>query len=134
MKRKSGARFKEANRKNGGHRYTEEPCGCPEGKRRSDLRVFESQILGDLPAYDTFDLAVGIKKNNWTVDLFVKNMFDKRVQYSRFTQCAETVCGNAVPPSDMAYPDAVPPGYENGQVYVFPGQPRTIGVRFTQTF
>jgi outer membrane receptor protein involved in Fe transport len=97
-----------------------------EGKRRSDLRVLESQILGDLPAYETFDFAIGIKKDNWSADLFIKNAFDERAQMSRFTQCAETVCGN---------PDHLPvPGYENGQIYILPNQPRTIGIRFSQTF
>jgi outer membrane receptor protein involved in Fe transport len=95
-----------------------------EGKRRSDLRVTQSDILGDLPGYDTFDFSIGIKKDSWSVDLFIKNAFDQRAQLSRFTQCAESVCGASG--YDAQYP--------NGQVYVLPAQPRTIGVRFEQTF
>jgi iron complex outermembrane recepter protein len=93
-----------------------------EGRRTSDLRVFDStgsnpgarDILGDLPAYELFDMSFGIGKNSWSVDLFVKNVFDENVQYNRFSQCAESVCGS--------------------QVYVVSGQPRTFGIKFTQEF
>ncbi len=101
-----------------------------EGKRSSDLRVFQGGLIGDLPAYSTFDFATGIKKNDWSLDFFVKNVFDKRGQLSRFFQCREDICGNAVSPT--VYP--VPPEYANGQVYFLSNQPRTYGIRFSQEF
>jgi outer membrane receptor protein involved in Fe transport len=102
-----------------------------EGKRTNDLRLLENSIYGNSPAYNTFDFAIGVKKNNWSVDLFIKNAFDQHVEYGRFVDCPETVCGNR-PSGDPVYP--VPPQYANGQVYRVPGQPRTIGLRFEQTF
>ena len=85
-----------------------------EGERKSDLRLVERDILGDLPAYTTLDLAAGIGKDNWKVDLYVRNAGDKRGESSRFAQCAEAVCGE--------------------QTYIIPIQPRTFGVRFSQQF
>jgi succinate dehydrogenase/fumarate reductase-like Fe-S protein len=48
------------------------------------------------------------------VDLFVKNLFDENAQFNRFSQCNESICGS--------------------QVYVVSGQPRTIGIKFSQEF
>jgi outer membrane receptor protein involved in Fe transport len=102
-----------------------------EGRRRSDLRIYERGLIGDLPAYQTFDFTIGIKKNNWALDLFVKNAFDERGQLGRFFQCREDVCGNDHPDIQV-FPN--PPEYDNGQVYVVPVQPRTIGLRWSQQF
>ncbi len=85
-----------------------------EGKRRSDLRVYESGILGDLEAYELFDLSTGFGRGNWKVDFYVKNVFDERAQLSKFTQCPEATCGE--------------------QTYTVVAQPRTIGLRFSQEF
>jgi len=85
-----------------------------DGRRSSDLRVEEAAIIGDLPSYVTLDLSAGIKRNNWTLDLFLKNALDERGELYRFAQCAETVCGE--------------------QTYTIPIQPRTFGIRFTQSF
>jgi outer membrane receptor protein involved in Fe transport len=101
-----------------------------EGRRYSDLRLYERELIGDMPAYTSFDFSFGVKKDNWAVDLFVKNAFDERGQIGRFYQCSEAVCGNDV--SGAVYPP--PPGYENGQVYIIPTQPRTVGVRFSMDF
>lgn len=95
-----------------------------EGKRTSDLRLVERELIGDLPAYSTVDLAAGVKKDSWSLDFFVKNVFDKRGQMTRFFQCSEGICGARG--LDSQYPD--------GQVYYLPNQPRTIGVRFSQEF
>lgn len=102
-----------------------------EGSRTTDLRTFEGGILGTMPSYTVFDLSAGIRKNNWTLNLYVKNLFDKRTEFGRYTLCATAVCGNG-DPGNNAYP--APPEYANGQVYTVAGQPRTIGLRFTQEF
>ncbi|WP_457096997.1 TonB-dependent receptor [Lysobacter sp. P5_B9] len=94
------------------------------GDRKSDLRLLERGILGDLPAYTTADLSAGISKNSWSLSVYVNNVFDERAQINRFTNCAETVCGAA----------GVVPEYPNGQVYTVTNQPRTFGVRFSQEF
>jgi len=98
-----------------------------EGKRRSDLRVFEGGLIGDMPAYNTMDFSFGLKKDKWALDLFVKNAFDERGQIGRFFQCSEAICGNAA--GGTVYP--VPPEYANGQVYIIPIQPRTVGLRYS---
>ncbi len=85
-----------------------------EGERRSDLRLAESQILGNLGSYDLVDMTAGFGKGNWKVDFYVKNLFDERAELSRFTQCAEAVCGE--------------------QAYTVISRPRTFGVRFSQAF
>lgn len=95
-----------------------------EGKRESDLRLLERGILGDLPSYTMFDLSAGIRKDNWTLNLYVKNLFDERAIFNRFTMCAETVCGAS----------GLVPEYPDGQVYSVAAQPRTIGLRFSQEF
>jgi outer membrane receptor protein involved in Fe transport len=85
-----------------------------EGDRRTDLRLEESQILGRLDAYTMFDLTAGFGAGNWDVDFYVRNVFDERAEQSRFTQCAEAVCGE--------------------QAYTVISRPRTFGVRFSQEF
>lgn len=102
-----------------------------EGSRTTDLRTFENSIIGTMPSQTVFDLSAGIRKNNWTLNLYVKNLFDRRTEYGRYTLCATAVCGNG-DPSNNAYP--APPEYANGQVYTVAGQPRTIGLRFSQEF
>ena len=103
-----------------------------EGRRRSDLRIYEGGLIGDMPAYNAFDFSFGLKKDHWAVDLFVKNAFDERGQIGRFYQCSEAVCANDVVDTDNGYPVyPAPPGYENGQVYVIPIQPRTVGLRYS---
>ncbi len=66
-----------------------------EGSRRRDLRLFENSIYGNMKAYATVDLAAGIDKGQWSVDLFAKNLFDKRGQVTKGIQCVEAVCGPA---------------------------------------
>ena len=102
-----------------------------QGSRSSDLRIAENNTLGTMPAYTIFDLSAGIRKDNWTLNLYVKNLFDKNTEFGRYTLCATAVCGNQNP-SGNAYP--APAEYANGQVYTVAGQPRTIGIRFSQEF
>ncbi|MDR3388947.1 MAG: TonB-dependent receptor [Rudaea sp.] len=85
-----------------------------EGRRTSDLRIVENQIQGDLPGYGTVDLSTGAKKGLWSVDFYIKNVFDNRGQLARYSECAIDVCGV--------------------QTYIVPVQPRTVGVRVTRDF
>jgi outer membrane receptor protein involved in Fe transport len=94
------------------------------GARTSDLRLIERDLLGNLPAYNTFDLSAGIKRNNWALDAYVENAFDTHGEMGRFSECTPQVC--AAHGQVAAYP--------NGQSYVIPIQPRTYGLRFTQDF
>ena len=81
-------------------------------------------ILGGLDAYTTLDFSIGYRRNDWSVDLFASNITDERAEVSKFTACAETVCGA----------QGVVPEYPNGQVYTNTIRPRSIGLRFSQKF
>ncbi|HEV2044947.1 MAG TPA: TonB-dependent receptor [Sphingomicrobium sp.] len=94
-----------------------------EGSRRRDLRLFENSIYGNMKAYTTFDLAAGIDKGDWSVDLFAKNLFDVRGQITKGIQCVEAVCG------DPGGATAIGP-----KIYTTVTRPRTIGLRIGRKF
>jgi len=85
-----------------------------EGRRRSDLRLVERDITGDMPGYGTFDVSAGLKNNLWSFDVYLKNAFDSRGQIARYSECATAVCG--------------------AQTYVVPVLPRMVGLRVTRDF
>ncbi|NUS38084.1 MAG: TonB-dependent receptor [Lysobacter sp.] len=85
-----------------------------QGVRRSALRTADNDVLGDLKPYTLTDLSAGFRRDNWSLDFFLKNAFDTRAQLSRFTECAVGTCG--------------------AEPYTVVAQPRTIGVRFSQDF
>jgi iron complex outermembrane receptor protein len=97
------------------------------GERTSDLRIVQSQLLGNLPAYTTVDFSTGLHKDNWSLDATLGNAFNTHAQLSRFTECDETVCAAHSPPNNV-------PSYPNGQVYVVPAAPRTFTLRYTRDF
>ncbi len=94
------------------------------GQRKSDLRVLENGLVGDLSAYTTMDLSAGFNHNSWSVSLYVNNLFDKRAQLYKYAECAEAVCAA----------HGVVAQYPNGQVYTVTNQPRTVGITFKQDF
>jgi outer membrane receptor protein involved in Fe transport len=94
------------------------------GERKSDLRLFEREVIGDLPAYTVFDLSFGVRKGNWALSFYANNLFDERATISRYTGCVEDKCGA---------PDVVPE-YPNGQVYTVTNQPRTFGIKWSLEF
>ena len=94
------------------------------GERTSDLRLAERAILGDLDSYSVTDLSAGFTRDTWGMTFYVTNLFDERADISKFTNCAESVCGAH---------DTVPE-YPNGQVYRVTNQPRTFGVQFSKEF
>ncbi len=80
----------------------------------TDLRLVEREQIGRQKAYGVLDLTAGVDRDSWSLELFVKNAFDKRASLYRYAECIESVCG--------------------GQVYVVPNQPRFMGVKFGQKF
>ena len=84
------------------------------GNRRVDMREAETALLGTLDAYTMADLSAGWRRNNWSIDVFVKNVTDERAEMTRFAQCAALTCGY--------------------QPYTVIAQPRTFGIRFSQEF
>ena len=89
-------------------------AGFFEGRRRSDLRIVEREIMGDMPGYGTVDLSAGMKKDLWSFDVYLKNTFDNRGEVARYAECATANCGQST--------------------YVVPVQPRMLGVRVTRDF
>jgi iron complex outermembrane receptor protein len=85
-----------------------------QGDRRVDLRVVQNDTVGDLKAYTLTDLSVGFRRDNWSIDVFLKNAFNNRAELARFTECKIETCGQ--------------------EPYTVVTQPRTLGVRFSQDF
>jgi iron complex outermembrane receptor protein len=94
-----------------------------EGRRTSDLRLLEREILGDLDSYTTVDLSAGLKNARWSATVFVRNLFDVNGDVGNGIQCLEVVCG------DPLGQTAIGP-----KIYTFVTQPRTIGVKFSSKF
>ncbi|WP_430421683.1 TonB-dependent receptor [Phenylobacterium sp.] len=83
------------------------------GSAFPDLRTADRAVIGKLPASTTFDFAIGVDSGSWRVEAYAKNLFDDDGQNDRFVQCAASVCS---------------------RVYTIPIRPRTIGLKFGQTF
>lgn len=72
-----------------------------------DLNVFNNNLLNcpdqaatletacATPGFVSFDLAAGVKKDNWSLDLFLQNAFDKRGVLTTNTFCSITFCAGS---------------------------------------
>ncbi len=78
-----------------------------QGSASGDVRAAEALLLGELPAFTTVNLALGIEWDSFNVELYAANVFDERGQSSRFVQCGQC--------------------YQ--RPYIVPITPRTIGLR-----
>ncbi len=85
-----------------------------EGERGSDLDQSANAILGDVPAYTTVDLAAGIARDDWSLDLFVKNATNADEPLYYTGQCTAETCG--------------------AQTYGVRIRPMSIGVKFRKDF
>lgn len=65
------------------------------GKRRSDLRTFENQLVGGFKAYTTADVSFGVKAEGWDAEIFATNLFNSRGVINSAVQCGESICGDA---------------------------------------
>ena len=96
-----------------------------QGFSFADLRSNDGGVgsprdfLGRQRAYALVDFTAGLARGAFTVELYLKNAFDKRASLNRYSQCREVVCAN---------PDL------GGIVYNVVSQPRTVGLRFGQKF
>lgn len=79
-----------------------------------DLNVFNNALLGNTGGFVTFDFSGGVKKDNWTLNVFIQNAFDRRGILTRNTFCSITFC--------------------SGSSRAFPVKPQFFGVRFGQNF
>lgn len=79
-----------------------------------DLNVFNNDLLGNTSGFMTVDFSGGIKKDNWTMDVFIQNAFDRRGLTTRNTFCSVTFC--------------------SGSSRAFPVKPQFFGVRFGRKY
>jgi iron complex outermembrane recepter protein len=93
-----------------------------EGHRTSDLRALDTPGLlsprdqiGAMPAYASFDMSMGITKDNTSASIFFKNLTDSRGEVYRYVECGAN-CIN------------------HPNVYVVPITPFTFGIKFGQKF
>lgn len=93
------------------------------GKRRSDLRPFQNDIVGNFDAYTTADVSIGVKGEGWSGELFATNLFDSRGVINSAVQCDEAVCGDA----DRGTPNG-------GVFYDNVIRPRLIGIKVSKDF
>ena len=87
-----------------------------------DLNVFDNNLLvcgglDPLPeeacttsGFVSFDFSAGVSKDDWTLNLFIQNAFDKRGELTRNTFCSITFC--------------------SGSSRTFPIKPQFFGIRF----
>jgi predicted Zn-dependent protease len=80
----------------------------------SQLELQLNNEMGNLPKFTTFDFATGTGKNNWHLEAYIENLFDKQGQLGRINQCAFAYC------------------YEHYRIY--PIKPMNFGVKFGQKF
>jgi len=84
-----------------------------QGDSWGDLRLLQRGLLGEQKGFATFDVSAGVQKNRSSFELFVNNAFDERGTLQISRECDPTLCGAN---------------------YVHASRPRTIGVKFGQTF
>ncbi len=84
-----------------------------QSQQWDDLRLAQRGQIGPQPSFGTLDLAFGISRATYGLDLFLTNAFDERGQLFRFNQCAScSIVAN----------------------YAVPTQPRTVALRFAEKF
>jgi iron complex outermembrane recepter protein len=86
----------------------------------ADLVQADRDALGVQKGYELFDVSTGIQAGSLTFEVFVKNLFDKRAEVYRYSECA--ICG-----ADNG-------GIVNPQSYLVTAKPRTVGIKIGQKF
>ena len=74
----------------------------------------DREIIGKNDAFGQIDLAAGLQRDAWGVELFVDNVTDERGEIYKYAQCATDTCGP--------------------NPYVAINQPLTFGLRVNRRF
>jgi outer membrane receptor protein involved in Fe transport len=77
----------------------------------------ETDLRETQPAYTLVNLAAGIEREQWSVDLFIDNATDERAQIVRYG-------ANYFDPFDAIFQDST----------ITVNRPRTLGLRYTRRF
>jgi outer membrane receptor protein involved in Fe transport len=81
----------------------------------SALQTEYNNLTGNLPHFTTFDLSAGTGMKNWHLEAYIENVFDKRGELARVTECTSAaVC------------------FSDYRVYAI--KPMNFGVKFGQKF
>jgi outer membrane receptor protein involved in Fe transport len=96
-----------------------------QGASNSQLAPAFNALLGGQPAYSIADFAAGYSTGSFSTELFVDNVFDKRAELYRFSEC--TIIGGG----STLYP-GVPICGQKPLVGI--ATPRSFGIRFGQRF
>jgi outer membrane receptor protein involved in Fe transport len=70
--------------------------------------------MGNSAGFVSFDFSAGVKKDKWSVDVFIQNAFDRRGILTTNTFCSISIC--------------------SGSSRNFPIRPQFFGVKFGQRF
>ena len=100
-------------------------AGTYQGPSWADLRVQAPDpitgvmkpirgALGQQRAFATLDLTAGVTHDNWFIDLSLLNATDTRADLYRFDECTPQVCG--------------------AEPYIVTNRPRTVAIKFGQSF
>lgn len=79
-----------------------------------DLNTELNDLLGNSAGFVSFDFSAGVKKDKWSVDVFIQNAFDRRGILTTNTFCSISIC--------------------SGSSRNFPIRPQFFGVKFGQRF
>jgi outer membrane receptor protein involved in Fe transport len=74
-------------------------------------------IVPETPAFGTFDLSAGLGRNSWTLSAYINNVFDKRGQLGRNSECNDTLYH-----------------YCLNNTHILPAAPMQFGLQFGQRF
>jgi iron complex outermembrane receptor protein len=91
---------------------------------RSELAPYQNSLIGSVPAYGLLDLAAGLNRGNFQAELFASNALDKRAETYRFAECTIVASYSLQPNLSIC-------GSKPMASIV---TPRTIGIRFSQSF
>jgi outer membrane receptor protein involved in Fe transport len=84
------------------------------GSSWSDLLLSDRAFITENAAYFIADFSAGVKKDSYSVEMYLNNALDTRAEQFKFTECDTAVCG--------------------AQPYTATNRPRTIGLRFGRKF
>lgn len=83
------------------------------------LSVADELVAGTQPAYGSMDLAAGVARSNWTLEVSAENVSDRRGQVTRYISCSSNVCTAPYLPTGP---------------YAVPIRPRIYTLQFSQKF
>jgi outer membrane receptor protein involved in Fe transport len=89
-------------------------AGVYQGSTTFSLEAPKNALVGDTPAYESFDFSIGMAKNRWTLEAYVNNLTDKRGELARTSECAAASC--------------------NSNYRIVPIMPLNFGLKFGQRF